>query len=82
MKDYKQYCREKPGRLYAEALLIQLYKEQATGKEIQDTGMSPDVVQSFNEYNYIHTQSKGNPDALTGKFGKSYWFYYHFVQFQ
>lgn len=82
MKDYKQYCRAKPGRLYAEALLIQLYKEQATGKEIQDTGMAPDVVQAFNEYNYIHTQSKGNPNALTGKFGKSYWFYYHFVQFQ
>lgn len=82
MKDYKQYHREKPGRLYAEALLIQLYKEQATGKEIQDTGMSPDVVQSFNEYNYTHTQSKGSPDALASTFGKSYWFYYQFVQFQ
>ncbi|MEG0039160.1 MAG: DUF6057 family protein [Bacteroides sp.] len=81
-KDYQQFYHEKPSRLYAEALLIQLMKKQATGEEVKKTGMSPEVVIDFNEYNRLHNQFGGHPDALSGQFGKTYWFYYHYAQFQ
>jgi len=39
-------------------------------------------VIDFNEYNRLHNQFGGHPDALSGQFGKTYWFYYHYAQFQ
>ena len=80
LKDYKRYHTGAPNRLYAEALLIHLYQKRATGSEIKSTGITPVIVQDFNEYNRLHTQ--GNSSALESRFGRTYWYYYQFAQFQ
>lgn len=80
LKDYKRYHTGAPNRLYAEALLIHLYQKRATGSEIKSTGINPVIVQDFNEYNRLHTQ--GNSSALESRFGRTYWYYYQFAQFQ
>ncbi len=50
--------RESPKRLYAEALMIDLVRHHASGKEIQETIVDPTVVQDFKEYTRLHRQSK------------------------
>lgn len=82
LKDYEHYHPGVPNRLYAEALLIHLYQKRATGNEIKAKGINPAIVQEFNEYNHLHTKAQGNPSALETKFGRTYWFYYQFAQFQ
>lgn len=81
IKDYQAFYHEQPNRLYSEALIIHLYKERASGDAIKKTGISPTIVQEFNAYNSLHKQYKGNPAALESKFGKTYWFYYMYAQF-
>lgn len=80
--DYVAEPGKAPKRLYAEALMIDLVRRQADGDEIRETIVDPSVVQDFKEYNRLHRQSKGDPQALVGKFGKTYWFYYHYAQNQ
>lgn len=82
VKDYRTFYHEKPNRLYAEALLIHLYKERASGNEIKKAGIPPGIVQKFNEYNHMHKQYQGKPTVLESKFGKTYWFYYMYAQFE
>ena len=79
--DYQQYYKGKPNRLYAEALMIQLYKKHATAKEVKATGIHPSVIKDFNLYNRVHGQSQGNPSVLRNQFGRTYWFYYQFAKF-
>lgn len=80
-RDYETYSVGKPNRLYAEALLIIMARRRATADEVKNTGMSPTVVQEFNEYTQLYEQSGGNPATVAGRFGNTYWFYYHFAQF-
>lgn len=82
IKDYERFYHEAPNRLYAEALLIHLFQKRATSDEIKATGMNPAVIKEFNEYNYLHKQYQGNPSALESRFGRSYWFYFQFAEFQ
>ena len=82
LEDYVGEAGKAPKRLYAEALMIDLVRRQATGDEIRETIVDPSVVQDFKEYTRLHQQSTGNPQALVGKYGKTYWFYYHFAQNQ
>lgn len=82
LKDYVAPNGQAPCRLYAEALMIDLVRRQATGEEIRQAIVNPAVVQDFKEYTRLHQQSKGNPQALVGKYGQTYWFYYHFAQNQ
>lgn len=82
IEDYPLRPGETPKRLYAEALMIDLVRRHASGKEIQETIVDPAVVQDFKAYTRLHQQSKGDPKALAGRFGKTYWFYYHFAQNQ
>lgn len=81
LKDYERYHTGTPGRLYAEALLIHLYQKRATGEETKARGIHPAVIKDFNEYNRLHAQGQGNPAVLENKFGRTYWFYYQFAQF-
>lgn len=81
-QDYAAYHTGAPCRLYAEALMIYLYRQRATGEEVRAYRITPETVKAFNEYNGLHTRSHGNPDALRNRFGSSYWFYFQFAQFQ
>lgn len=82
IKDYTSYYKGKPNRLYSEALMIHLFQIHATGKEVKATGMHPSVVRDFNAYSKLYNQSQGNASALESKFGRTYWFYYHFAKFE
>lgn len=82
IKDYERFYQGVPNRLYAEALLIHLFQKRATSDEIKATGMNPAIIKEFNEYNSLHQQYQGNPSALQSKFGRTYWFYFQFAEFQ
>lgn len=79
LKDYRPEAGKAPERLYAEALLVDLVRRRAGGEEIRQTIVDPAVVQDFKEYSRMQQQSGGNPSALAARFGRTYWFYYHYA---
>ena len=68
--------------LYSEALLIQLLASNASLEVIESYSISPKKTKDFVDYTQQFEKTKGNMNALTGRFGKSYWFYYHFATIQ
>lgn len=80
-RDYQLFYHGKPNRLYAEALLIQLRKNHATGEEVKNTGMSPEVVKAFNDYSFSYNQYGGSPTGPMSRFEGTYWYYYHYAKF-
>ncbi len=79
--DYQKYYKEKPNRLYAEALMIHLFQQHANAKEVKATGIHPSVIKDFNMFNRANGQSQGNASALENQFGHTYWFYFQFMKF-
>ncbi|MCX6239641.1 MAG: DUF6057 family protein [Bacteroidia bacterium] len=84
-KVYDQYGRliNRPvPSLYGEALLIQLLSSQASQDEVASYAISPKKIKDFADYTQLFEKTKGEINALSGRFGKSYWFYYHFATIQ
>lgn len=84
-KVYDQYGRliDRPvPSLYSEALLINLYASKATQNAVEGYAISPKKLKDFADYTQIFEKTKGDMKALAGRFGKSYWFYYHFATIQ
>ena len=80
---YNRYVKDTSSvlpRIYGEALLISLLNSKATDKEVQSYGISPDMIREFAEYTRLYEQSNGRGELLQAKFGKSYWFYFHFAK--
>ncbi|MDR1259557.1 MAG: DUF6057 family protein [Tannerellaceae bacterium] len=81
---YDRYLRGKEGyvapRLYAEAMLIRLAAEKAPAGELQAYGIDPGIVSDFMEYTRLYEQNNAAPGVLSGRFGRGYWFYYHFAR--
>lgn len=82
LEDYVPTPGQAPKRLYAEALLIDLVRRKAPADEIRNTIVDPRIMEDFKAYNLLHRQSGGNPSALAARFGKTYWFYFHYAQLQ
>lgn len=82
LEDYVPTPGQAPKRLYAEALLIDLVRRKAPADEIKNTIVDPRIMEDFKAYNLLHRQSGGNSSALAGRFGKTYWFYFHYAQIQ
>jgi hypothetical protein len=68
--------------LYSEALLIKLYSLHAAKEEFASYTLDAQKINDFVAYTQLYDQSKGDLNALTGRYGKSYWFYYHFATIQ
>ena len=84
-KVYDQYARsvQRPvPAVYSEALLIQLLISRATPEEAIAYAINPEKLKDFADYTSLYEQTKGNMNALKDRFGKSYWFYYHFATIQ
>lgn len=81
LEDYAAQPGQPPKRLYAEALLIDLVRRKAPASEIKQTIVDPRIMEDFKEYNRMYQQYKGNPAALSARFGKTYWFYFHQATF-
>lgn len=79
-EDYQTfYAKHTPVRLYAEALLIYLAGKKASAEEVQAYHIPPSVVNEFNDYTQRYEANGGNGTALKAKYGKSYWFYFHYA---
>ena len=50
-----------------------------TEEDFQTYRFTPEVLQDFQEYTRMYEQNQGNGAALQSRFGKTYWFYYHFA---
>ena len=70
-----------PNRLYHEAILIHLIRQNGnlTEEDFKTYRFTPEVLQDFQEYTRIYEQTQGNGAALQAKYGQTYWFYYHFA---
>ena len=68
--------------LYSEALLIKLYSLNASKEEFSNYAIAPQKINDFIAYTQLYDQSKGDLNTLSGRFGKSYWFYFHFATIQ
>lgn len=66
-------------KTYSEALLIVLYLQNATKEETLSYGISPQKMSDFIEYSQSYNLNNDTMQALRKKFGKTYWFYYHFA---
>jgi hypothetical protein len=70
-----------PG-VYAQALIVSLYREGVTDEVLHSYGIPASVVNHFMEYTNAYGESGGNPAALQEVYGKTFWFYYHFATLQ
>ncbi|PZX16823.1 hypothetical protein LX69_01637 [Breznakibacter xylanolyticus] len=75
-----QSLTRKMPQVYAEALLLYLYLERATPQQAAAYQIPAEVVSRFPEYLRMGEDASNNAAALTRRFGKSYWMYYHFAR--
>lgn len=79
-KDYQEFAANKvPCRLYAEGLLIYLAGNKAPIDEVKRWRIDPLVLDEFNEYSKLYEAGNGDGTALQAKYGKTYWFYFHYA---
>lgn len=91
-KDLKQFRKNydrfylslnrKAPKVYAEALLAQLVVAGASQDEVMKYNIDAKTIKQFAEYTNEYDTSSGDIKRLNGKFAQTYWFYYHFAQFQ
>lgn len=78
--DYREFAAKKfPSRLYAEGLLIYLAGKKASLDEVEKWNIPPQVLDEFSEYTRLYEANGGNGAPLQAKYGKTYWFYFHYA---
>ncbi len=65
--------------VYQEALLIEIASGRYKPEDFAGFLFDPENVRRIAEYTTLYEQSKGIGSLLQEKFGKTYWFYYHFA---
>ncbi|MBP7504079.1 MAG: hypothetical protein KA780_01460 [Prolixibacteraceae bacterium] len=73
-----QISQEQLPGMYQQALLI-LYAGERGSYNWQGVGITPEVAADFAEYTRLYEAHRGDGSPLRGRFGKSYWFYYHYA---
>lgn len=68
-----------PGRLYAEGLLVYFAGKREVPEGLNRVPIPPQVLQEFREYTRLYEESGGDGTLLRPKYGKSYWFYFHYA---
>jgi len=66
-------------KIYQEALLIWITSGAGNYKDYEKFGFSPVIMKDMAEYTKIFEENEGKGYALQQKYGKTYWFYYHFA---
>jgi hypothetical protein len=83
VKDFEKYYSSDRNillpKVYQEGLLIRIASEEDSFKAYDKFRFSPDIVKGISEYTKIYEENSGNGVFLQKKFGKTYWFYYHFA---
>lgn len=68
-------------RLYQEAALIYIASNNAVNQEnLQKYRISEQTFSEFTDYTDIYIKNEGKGAALQEKYGRTYWFYYHFAR--
>ncbi|MCU0454668.1 MAG: DUF6057 family protein [Bacteroidales bacterium] len=67
-------------RVYQEGLLINIASRRKTPADYSRFSFSPETVRQMAEYTRLFEESNGKGSVLIEKFGKTYWFYYHFAR--
>ncbi|MDX8338052.1 DUF6057 family protein [Draconibacterium sp. IB214405] len=69
-------------KVYSEALLIILFRENAAEETLQQYKIQPAQIRDFSNYTSRFEAVGGKGEDLKDSFGTSYWFYYHFATMQ
>ena len=78
--DYNRFCRhQKLGRVWAEALLIWMSANGTSETDMMRLNIPPQTVDEFREYNSLFSMGGNSLSRLQRKFGKTYWFFFHFA---
>lgn len=68
-------------RLYDEAVLIFLAQHSSiTPQNVAHFGLSREILQDFSDYNNMYAFNQGAMDPMQKKYGKTYWFFYHYAK--
>lgn len=79
-RDYREFAPEEiPPRLYAEGLLIYLAGSKASAEEVRKWNIPPRVWEEFGDYTRLYEANGGKAAPLQAKYGKTYWFYFHYA---
>lgn len=69
-------------KIYAEALLVILFRENAPEQEFEEYGINPKQLNNFINYTEKFEKADGDLNVLQSSFGETYWFYYHFASME
>lgn len=79
-RDYQEFAANRiPSRLYAEGLLIYLAGNKSPLDEVRKWNIPPQVLDEFGDYTRLYEANGGNGAPLQAKYGKTYWFYFHYA---
>lgn len=66
-------------RVYQEGILISIASGKDNIEAYKKFRFSPEVIKSMTEYTGMYEENGGRGAPLQKKYGKTYWFYYHFA---
>ena len=79
-RDYQEFAANRiPSRLYAEGLLIYLAGNKSPLDEVKKWNIPPQILDEFGDYTRLYEANGGNGAPLQAKYGKTYWFYFHYA---
>ncbi len=65
--------------LYSQAILIYLTQRNTPAHVVRSYGIPDNIIVDFMDYTRMFEEYKAQSGPLRKRFGKSYWFYYHFA---
>jgi hypothetical protein len=78
-KYYSPWSKRVIPRAYQEGLLIWIASGKADIETLKKYIFSPEVIHNFTDYTKIYEENQGKGASLQEKYGKTYWFYFHFA---
>ncbi|MCY1722941.1 DUF6057 family protein [Prolixibacteraceae bacterium Z1-6] len=69
-------------KVYGEALLVKLFQDKVTQKEVLDYRIGTEQMRGFADYTNFFKETRLDIERSQDKFGDTYWFYYHFATFK
>jgi hypothetical protein len=77
---YGGIYRQHVPKVYAEAMLVTLFSQNAGPETIRSYGIPTNIQDDFASYTELVARKPENFSALPERFGKTYWFYFHFAK--
>lgn len=83
VQDYNRFCLNtghlQSADIYQQALMIYLAATKAQPQEWIRYKLKMQLLKDFKSYTDLYQQSHATASALTARFGKTYWYYFHFA---